>query len=257
MRSRRRLMRLHILAMATLLAFPSHLVLAKGSGEGEAARAERAKGTVALNLGQYDEAIEHLSQAYTLTQDPILLFSLGQAFRLAGKPDKAVASYSSFLRAAGPGTKYKAQFERAAAEIETITPTLVCPPREHAGTGKQPEDAKLDDLMNAPVPGAKHAVEPPVESIVIEEPIEPPPAAAKAPPPPTLAPSPPTQVAPALSVATQSTPVDSDSKPVYRKAWFWGSVVGVLAVGAAATWWFTRSQNNAPASTYGSTRVLP
>jgi len=257
MRSRRRPMRLHILAMAMLLAFPSHLVLAKSSGEGETARTERAKGTVALNLGQYDEAIEHLSQAYTLTQDPILLFSLGQAFRLAGKPDKAVASYSSFLRAAGPGTKYKAQFERAAAEIETITPTLVCPPREHAGTGKQPDDAKLDDLMNAPAPAAKHAAEPPVEPIVVEEQIEPPPTAAKAPPPPVLAPSPPAAPAPALSITTQAAPVEPEAKPVYKKAWFWSSVVGVLAVGAVATWWFTRSQSNAPASTYGSTRVLP
>jgi tetratricopeptide (TPR) repeat protein len=251
-------MRLHILAMAMLLTFPSHLVLAKSPGESGAARTERTKGTVALNLGQYEEAIEHLSQAYTLTQDPILLFSLGQAFRLAGKPDKAVASYSSFLRAAGPGTKYRTQFDRAAAEIETITPTLVCPPREHAGTGKQPDDAKqLDDLMNAPAPATKHVAELPVEPIVVAEPIEPPPAAAQAPQPPVLAPSPPAAPAPALALTTQATPVEPEAKPVYKKAWFWSSVVGVLAVGAVATWWFTRSQNNAPPSTYGSTRVLP
>jgi tetratricopeptide (TPR) repeat protein len=249
-------MRLIVLAMALLLAFPCHLVLAKGSGESETARNERAKGTVALNLGQYEEAIEHLSQAYTLTQDPILLFSLGQAFRLAAKPDKAVAAYSSFLRAAGPGTKYKAQFERAAAEIETITPTLVCPPKERAGTGKQPDDGKqLDDLMNPPAPEAKRAPTPtPVEPMPVEEPLEPPPAAAKA--PPVLAPPP--APAPALSLTAKATPpVESEPKPIYKKAWFWSSVVGVLAVGAAATWWFTRSQNQTPPSTYGSTHVLP
>ena len=248
----RSLMRLLVLAMALLLAFPSHLVLAKGSGESETARAERAKGTVALNLGQYEEAIEHLSQAYTLTQDPILLFSLGQAFRLAAKPDKAVAAYSSFLRAAGPGTKYKAQFERAAAEIETITPTLVCPPRERDGTGKQPGDSKqLDDLMNAPAPAAKRAVEP----APVDEPIEPPPVAAKA---LVLTPTPPPAPAPALSITTQpAPPVEPESKPVYKKVWFWSSVAGVLAIGGVATWWFTRSQTQTPPSTYGSTRVLP
>jgi tetratricopeptide (TPR) repeat protein len=245
-------MRFYVLAMALLLAFPSHLVLAKGSGEGEVARAERAKGTVALNLGQYEEAIDHFSQAYTLTQDPILLFNLGQAFRLAGKPDKAVASYSSFLRAAGPGTKYRAQFDRAAAEIETITPTLVCPPRDHVGTGKQPDDT------NAPAPAAKSAlVPPPVEPKPVEEPIEPPPVTAKA-SLPALAPSPPQALAPALSITTQAAlPVERESQPIYKKAWFWSSVVGVLAVGGAVTWWFTRSQNQTPPSTYGSTRVLP
>lgn len=254
-------MRLPILAMALLLAFPSHLVLAKGSGESGTARTERTKGTVALNLGQYEEAIEHFSQAYALTQDPILLFSLGQAFRLAGKPEKAVASYSSFLRAAGPGTKYKAQFERAATEIETITPTLVCPSKERPGTGKQLDDSKqIDDLMNAPAPAAKRAlVPPPVEPTPVEEPvaepIEPPPVAAKA---PVLAPSPPTAPSPALSITMQAAPpVGPESKPVYKKVWFWSSVATVLAIGGVATWWFTRSQNQTPPSTYGSTRVLP
>jgi hypothetical protein len=181
---------------------------------------------------------------------------LGQAFRLAAKPDKAVAAYSSFLRAAGPGTKYKAQFERAAAEIETITPTLVCPPKERVGTGNQLDDGKqLDDLMNAPASAAKRAP-PPVEPNPVEDPMEPPPVAAKA--PPMLAPSPPPAPAPALSITAQAAPpAASEAKPIYKKAWFWSSVVGVLAVGAAATWWFTRSQNQTPPSTYGSTRVLP
>jgi hypothetical protein len=254
-------MRLQILAMALLLAFPSHLVLANGSGESETARTERSKGTIALNLGQYDEAIGHFSQAYALTEDPILLFNLGQAFRLAGRPDKAVASYASFLRAAGPGTKYRAQFERAAAEIETITPTLVCSPRAHEGIDKRLDDSKqLDDSMNAPTPVAKRVpapspIEPsPIEPKPVEEPIEPPVVAAKA---PVLAPLPPPAPAPALSLTVQSEPpVEPESKPVYKKVWFWSAVVGVLAVGGVATWWFSRSQNQTPSSTYGTSRVL-
>jgi len=249
-------MRLQILAMALLLVFPSHLVLANGSGESETARAERSRGTVALNLGQYDEAIEHFTQAYALTEDPILLFNLGQAFRLAGRPDKAVASYASFLRAAGPGTKYRAQFERAAAEIETITPTLVCSPRAHEGMDKRLDDSKqLDDSMNAPAPVAKRAPVPsPIEPKPAEELIEPPVVTAKA---PVLAPSLPPAPAPALSLTIQSEPpVEPESKPVYKKVWFWSAVVGVLAVGGVATWWFSRSQNQTPSSTYGTSRVL-
>jgi len=252
----RQFLRLMVIAMALLLALPGHWVFAKGSGESEVARSTRAKGTVSLNLGQYEDAIEQFSQAYALTQDPILLYSLGQAYRLAGKPDKAVASYSSFLRAAGPGTKYRAQFERAAAEIETITPTLVCPPKDHPGTGKQLDDDKqIDELMDAPAAKRTRAPKPvdppPAEESQEVEAIEPPPVA-KAP-----ALTPPPVPAPALTLVAQAAPVETDSAPVYKKAWFWSGVVGVLAIGAVATWYFTRSQNQAPASTYGTTRVLP
>ena len=72
-------LRLHLLAVALLLALPCPSVLAKGSGESSIAGAERAKGMVALNLGRYDEAIEHLSQAYTLTQGTWIQTSLRPA----------------------------------------------------------------------------------------------------------------------------------------------------------------------------------
>ncbi|MGA9657324.1 MAG: tetratricopeptide repeat protein, partial [Polyangia bacterium] len=152
------LLRLHVLAVALLLALPSPSVLAKGPGDSPVARAERAQGMVALNLGRYDEAIEHLSQAYTLTQDPALLFSLGQAYRLAGKPEKALATYSSFLRVAGPGAKNRAQVERAASEIETITSFILNRPADRAGQDKQ-----LDNLMAAPVAGKDLAPPPQTE----------------------------------------------------------------------------------------------
>ena len=119
------------------------------------------------------------------------------------------------------------------------------------GTGKELDAANAPAAKRAPVPS-------PVEPTPVDDPIEPPPAAAKA-PPPVLAPSPPPAPAPALSITTQAAapPVEQESKPIYKKTWFWSSVVGVLAVGGVATWWFTRNQNQTPPSTYGSTRVLP
>jgi len=102
--------------------------LAAGQGQrrGSGREGRARQGHSCAQLGRYEEAIEHLSQAYTLTQDPSLLFSLGQAHRLAGQPDKALASYSSFLRAAGSMPKYRTQLERATAEIEAITSTRAC-----------------------------------------------------------------------------------------------------------------------------------
>ncbi|MGC9985960.1 MAG: tetratricopeptide repeat protein [Polyangia bacterium] len=239
------LLRLHVLAVALLLALPSPSVLAKGPGDSPVARAERAQGMVALNLGRYDEAIEHLSQAYTLTQDPALLFSLGQAYRLAGKPEKALATYSSFLRVAGPGAKNRAQVERAASEIETITSFILNRPADRAGQDKQ-----LDNLMAAPAAGKDLAPPPQTEKEAEPAEAKPPPLALAPPPPP---PPPPASL---LFAPKTNPPAQPAPSHVYKKWWFWTSVGVALAAGGAAAWWFTRPENQTPASTYGAIRVL-
>ena len=249
-------LRLHLLAVALLLALPCPSVLAKGSGESSVAGAERAKGMVALNLGRYDEAIEHLSQAYTLTQDPMLLYSLGQAYRLAGKPEKALASYSSFLRAAGSLPKYRTQLERAAAEIETITSFVLNRPADRGGQEKQ-QDKQLDNLMTAPASGWRDLAPPPLENSLAEKATEPAVAAAE-PPPVVLTPRPPSPPpAAGLSLSSEPAAPVQPSRPVYRRWWFWTSVGVALAAGGAAAWWFTRPENQAPPSTYGAIRVSP
>ena len=245
----RQLLRLPLLAVALFLVIPSPSLLARGKGEDPVATAERAKGTVALNLGRYEEAIEHLSQAYTLTQDPLLLFNLGQAYRLAGQPDRALASYSSFLRAAGSMPKYRTQLERATAEIETIAATscqVKRPPERPA------QDRQLDSLMTAPAPVAAAEVEP---APVAEQKAEPAPAPVE-PPPLVLAPPPPSPLPPpALSLTLQENAPPPPGR-VYSKWWFWTSVGVALAAGGVATWWFTRPENQTPPSTYGALRVL-
>ena len=245
----RQLLRLPLLAVALLLVIPSPSVLARGKGEDPVAKAERAKGIVALNLGRYEEAIEHLSQAYTLTQDPSLLFSLGQAHRLAGQPDKALASYSSFLRAAGSMPKYRTQLERATAEIEAITSTscLLNRPAE-----RPPQERQLDNLMNAPAPVAAE-VEP---APVAEQKAEPAPAAVEPPPIALAPPPPPPPPSPALSLSSKESEPPPPSH-IYSKWWFWTSVGVALAAGGAAAWWFTRPENQVPSSTYGAIRVSP
>jgi hypothetical protein len=242
-------LRLHLLAVALLLALPCPSVLAKGSGESSIASAERAKGMVALNLGRYDEAIEHLSQAYTLTQDPMLLYSLGQAYRLAGKPEKALASYSSFLRAAGSMPKYRTQLERAAAEIETITSFVLNRPADRGGQEKQ-QDKQLDSLMTGPAPAGRDLAPPPQEALQAEKAAEPPPV--------VLTPRPPSPPpAAGLSLSSEPAAPVQPSRPVYRRWWFWTSVGVALAAGGAAAWWFTRPENQVPPSTYGAIRVSP
>ena len=76
------------------------------------ARSEVAAGTAAYNLGYYEDAARHYEEAYRQVPDPVLLLDIGQAYRLAGKPDRAITAYRSYLRTAPADVANRAQVER-------------------------------------------------------------------------------------------------------------------------------------------------
>jgi tetratricopeptide (TPR) repeat protein len=86
----------------------------------EAARAQTSQAVEAYNLGHFDEAARHYESAYLLVQDPILLFNLGQAYRFAGKPDRALAAFRSFLRTAAPEASGRVKAGKRIAEMERL-----------------------------------------------------------------------------------------------------------------------------------------
>jgi tetratricopeptide (TPR) repeat protein len=242
-------LRVFAVTVGLLHVFASAAAYASSASERQTARAERSLGAVALNLGNYDEAVEHFSRAYSLEQDPTLLFSLGQAFRLAGKADKALAAYSAFLRAAGNGPKYRGQIERAAAEIESITSFMLKQPVDTRPSEKAVTAKEAASVAVEPAPAAEAAApreaEVPVAKVETAVPL-----ATPAPPPP---PSPALALAPAKAEA----PAEKKSRPVYSRWWFWTGVAGAVAAGSVATWYYAQPSHQAPASTYGSVRVLP
>jgi tetratricopeptide (TPR) repeat protein len=255
MRSSRQYLRLLALALALSQALSGGSAYGRGSGENESARSERSQATVAVNLGRYDEAAEHFSNAYSLTQDPTLLFGLAQAYRLAGKPEKALAAYSAFLRAASSSPKLRPQIERAAAEIESITSFMLNlrasgqhsagKPNGRAGAVEPAGDPDLE-LTPPPLTEKEHAGK-----------ISPEPAVART-EPLVLLPKPEPVPAPALILTAEaSPPAEPGNRPVYKRWWFWTGVAAALALGGVATWWYTQPGSQAPASTYGSVRVLP
>src|SRR5260370_42391575 len=64
----------------------------------EAARDHYRKGKVLFDLQRYLEAAKEYEAAYELKDDPALLFNIGQAYRLANEPQKAIGAYKSYLR---------------------------------------------------------------------------------------------------------------------------------------------------------------
>lgn len=236
----------HVLASA-----PAY---ARRPSEVESLRSERSLGTVALNLGKYDDAVEHFARAYSIGQDPALLFSLAQAYRLGGKADKALATYSAFLRAVGNNSKYRGQVERAADEIESLTSFMLNHPVDSRKAS--PPMAATD-----PAPPAKDTdntatvLEPPtIEKPVEDNPTVVPAKVATAVP----LPQPEMPQPPALVIVSEKTATpESKDRPVYGRWWFWTGVASAIAAGTVAAWYYSQPGDRPPASTYGSVRVLP
>jgi tetratricopeptide (TPR) repeat protein len=112
-------MRAHGVGAVASLVFLVSAVAWAGPAE-DAARESTRKATVAYNLGSYEEAARHYEAAYRLVQDPVLLFNLGQSWRLGGQPERALAAYRSYLRTAPAGAQNRELVERRIEELEAI-----------------------------------------------------------------------------------------------------------------------------------------
>jgi tetratricopeptide (TPR) repeat protein len=83
------------------------------------AREHYHRGTVAFNLGHYEEAAGEYEEAYRLKDDPALLYNIAQARRLAGNSREALRSYRTFLRLV-PGAPNRAEVEGRIAELQKV-----------------------------------------------------------------------------------------------------------------------------------------
>jgi tetratricopeptide (TPR) repeat protein len=125
----RRWARIFVYVSGAAIALVSTVGQAEATPKEEAARAETSRGAAAYNLGHYDEAAQHYEEAYRLIQDPTLLFNIGQSYRLAGKTDKAIVAYRSYLRTAPDDAPARAQVERRVKELEQAALPAAAPVR--------------------------------------------------------------------------------------------------------------------------------
>lgn len=86
----------------------------------DTARTKVSEATAAYNLGYYEDAAHHYEEAYRLILDPALLFNIGQAYRLAGKPERALTAYRSFLRTQTKDTPHRLPVEKRILELEKL-----------------------------------------------------------------------------------------------------------------------------------------
>ncbi len=191
-----------------LFVFATH-AFADEMGE---ARAHFKKASAAFAIGEFAEAAEEYQAAYRLKQDPALLYNAAQAFRLAGKNEKALILYKNYL-----------QFYPNEPNIDEVRGQIA----------KLKEAiAAAEKAKNAPPTGtAEPKTTPADKTPMIEKP-----ATTTS----VLTPPPPSQ-----NTALVTTPPKKETVPLYKKWWLW-TAVGVVVVGGvvAGAVVATRSNNS-------------
>jgi tetratricopeptide (TPR) repeat protein len=185
----------------------------KEDSDRAAAREATKQATAAFNLGQYDEAATLYEQAYKLVPDPILLYDVGQSYRLANKLDKALIAYRSYLRTAPEDAPNRPKVEQWISELEW-TSTLQS---KHEVQKTEPLSPVVTQIPPAPAP-----------SLAAPSPAPSSPARAASP-----APAPPSTFA-RMDLVEQA-PSHEPARPASWKKWAPWVGVGVTAVLGIAT----------------------
>ena len=173
------------------------LALAAVAARAAAADARELKAREEFAAGRYQEALDLFAKLYAERLHPVYLRNIGRCYQNLGDPDKAVISFRDYLR------KHKtiqpderAEIEGFIVEMEALKSRKEAEALREARTGAAA--STITPLPSAPVPSA---------------------------PQPSSAPE-------AVVTVPSAHPSD-ESSPVYKRWWFW-TLVGAVAVGAAA-----------------------
>ena len=114
------------------------------------ARKHYELGTKYYDLQRYADAAKEYEAAFVIKDDPALLFNIGQAYRLARNPRKAIGAYRSYLRRV-PNDPRRAEVEKRISDLQKqidreeqnaeSPPTGTLPPTEEGGRPTTPPPA--------------------------------------------------------------------------------------------------------------------
>jgi tetratricopeptide (TPR) repeat protein len=203
-----RLARLTLTVVVLVLVAVGGMSPARADDRAEA-RAHYEKATGAYALGRYADAAVEFEAAFALKPDPAILYNAAQAYRLAGKKERALELYRSYRRVYGRRAEHAADVDKHVVELEKAIES-----ERHAASAESTDLATFD---GAAAPGAPGMPAPRATT--------PPPAA----PPPAVAPA-----APVALVAQPAPGPREESPPIYTRWWFWAGA-GAIVAGAVVT----------------------
>ena len=221
------------------------------------------RGMAHFRLDEFQAAVEQWEEAFRLKPDPAFLYNIAQAYRLAKRPEKALVFYEKYLKMSPKAANHD-EVERHIAGLKRLL-------KEQAKSDSKPPAQAMGDsslAATAPDEGAQaglvaKAAQEAASEVALSQasPAASPtptvalPAASPTPtvalpaasPTPTVAAADKPAAAPGstLSTASPAAPAGAapagvelavaappPTRPVYKRAWFWG-VVGGAAVAAA------------------------
>lgn len=180
-----------VLALALVLGLSS-IAAAASENDRAAAREHFQKGTKFFDLGKFEDAVKEYEAAYELIDDPVLLYNIAQAHRLAGHTERALFFYRSFLRR-NPNAKNQDEVNLKIAELQKALDQQAHAQGIPPSTPLPPPRTETTTPSTAPPSSAP-------STATTQQPPAPAPAATSEPTPPPSA--------PAAAVATTPAPVD-------------------------------------------------
>ena len=229
--------RLTVLLVATVAA--GGLAHADAAHDAQAKAAYEA-GTTAFNLGEWSRAVDEYKKAYTLKPEPVLLYDIAQAYRLANDLPNALFFYRSYLHNE-PNPPNRPEIVDRIRKLEqqihdqqqvaTQPPNTPAPMERGREAGHPVSGETAPPAATAPAPAAVSRAA----------------AAPAATPAPTW---------PALQLTASPTTPPRERTPLYRKWWLWTAVGGVIAVGVGVGVGLALTANSAPSSHLGTTGVF-
>jgi tetratricopeptide (TPR) repeat protein len=162
-------------------------------------------GMANFHLEAYDKAIAEWEEGYRLKPAPQFLYNIAQAYRMSKRPDKALAFYQKYLKLA-PKAENRAEVER---HIAALNEAVESQKRAAARPSQQP--MPLGPREPSTGPATAPAAEPGATAPAVATPSE-----------------------PSATRGDLTARAPERPKPVYKKGWFWGVVVGGAVVAAGA-----------------------
>jgi tetratricopeptide (TPR) repeat protein len=200
-------------------------------------------GMAHFNLDEYDAAIVSFQEAYRQKPDPVFLYNIAQAARLANRADMAIEYYEKYMHLAPPRAPNVDVASKQAAALRKLRAAQDATIGARPRTTMAPDSrgGRADEPSSEPAP--REASPPARESA-------PPPAAEPA--ADSSARRPDLTVHEAAPDAT-ATAARSEPTPIYKRWWLWAGIVavvviaGAVAIGVAAT----SGGPSLPSTTYG------
>jgi tetratricopeptide (TPR) repeat protein len=183
-----------VVTVAALLSAPARAQAPRSSAE--EARRHFEDGSKHYHLGEFTQAAEEYKAAYKARPDPVFLYNIAQAYRLANDFQQALFFYRSYLTSQ-PDTPNRAEIEERIHKLETQVAQQralsTAPPTDAVAPGNQPKGSTAPGEAK---PEATSLTSTPADATVVAQ-------------------------------------ADSGPRrtPIYKKWWLW-TIVGVAVAGA-------------------------